>query len=175
MNNAISVKNIEIKMSHDGLYCINDLHRASGGEEKNKPSNWLALSQVAELERELLIAGIPAIRKSAGRYGGTYVSKELVYAYAMWTSARFHLDVIRVFDSQTKVKTDLDCLVGDVKSACMRLSTQIDKTSVSLNEIKAHGKSWGAYGNMIKKAKRDAVSELEKLKDSIQCKLDFMS
>lgn len=174
MSNAISIRSSEIKMNSEGMYCLNDLHKASGGDDKNKPSNWLALSSVAELECEILKAGIPAIKKSAGRYGGTFVCKELVYAYAMWISAKFHLEVIRVFDGQTKVKTELDCLVDDVKAASAKLSTQINKTSASLSEIKSHGQSWGTYGHAIRKAKQEAVKELESLKSRIQIELDFM-
>lgn len=174
MTNAISIRQLEVKMNGDGMYCLNDLHKASGGEEKDKPSNWLATQQVKELESEILNAGIQAIKKSAGRYGGTYVCKELVYAYAMWISAKFNLEVIRVFDQQTQTKTELDCLVDNVKDISSKLDRQLDKTSLSLTELKSHGQSWGAYGASIRKAKKEAVTELEQLKDKIQLKLDLM-
>ena len=101
MSNII-IANQVIRQDEDGLYCLNDLHRASGGQSKHRAGYWLNNEVTTELIKELdTEAGIPAsvrIRKG-GSNQGTYVRKELVYAYAMWISPKFHLHVIRAFDA----------------------------------------------------------------------------
>lgn len=102
----IKIDNASIRADQHGRYSLNDLHKASGGNVKNKPSNFLQNDKTQELVAELIDAGNPssiniepvsAIR--GGPEQGTYVVKELVYAYAMWISAAFHLKVIRTFDT----------------------------------------------------------------------------
>ncbi|MFB1072319.1 KilA-N domain-containing protein [Vibrio diabolicus] len=85
----------------DGLYSLNDLHKASGGNQNHKPVHFLKNKQTQELidEIEQSKNSYFAVKtKRGGMNSGTWVCKELVYSYAMWISAKFHLQVIRAFD-----------------------------------------------------------------------------
>ena len=87
----------------NGLYCLNDLHKASGNNKKHQPSNFMRNSEVMELADELIQTsgkGIEQVtqRINGGEMRGTYACKELVYRYAMWISPKFALLVIRTFD-----------------------------------------------------------------------------
>lgn len=102
---ALTISDIAIHQDSFGRFSLNDLHKASGGQNKHKPNLWLTNQQTQELIAELskdeaiLKAGIPAFSSIQGRNGGTYAVKELVYAYAMWISAKFHIAVIRAYDA----------------------------------------------------------------------------
>jgi prophage antirepressor-like protein len=102
--NSLTVIDTSIRL-YDGLYCLNDLHNASGGEKVKAPNEWLRNLQTKELVQEIKdqtgnsrFAPIKTIRGGKGG-SGTYACRELVYAYAMWISAKFHLAVIRAFDA----------------------------------------------------------------------------
>ncbi|MDR0702905.1 MAG: KilA-N domain-containing protein [Azoarcus sp.] len=84
---------------HDGLYSLNDLHRASGGEAKHQPRYFFANEQTKKLAEKLKTenSGIPLFETRRGVHGGTYACRELVIAYAAWISPAFHLIVLRVF------------------------------------------------------------------------------
>lgn len=97
---ALTVFTSEIRQL-DGLYSLNDLHAASGGNRKHQPSNFMRMDTTLELIAEIKSSDLRIIpfNSLAGRKGGTYVCRELVYAYAMWISPKFHLQVIRAFDA----------------------------------------------------------------------------
>ncbi len=93
---ALSIGTTTVQHDNEGRYCLNDLHRAAGGEKRHQPSDWLRLDQTQEIVREMEIPGNPGIVARQGL--GTFVPKELVYSYAMWISPAFHLHVVREFD-----------------------------------------------------------------------------
>ena len=98
---SLTILNAPIRQQ-DGLYSLNDLHQASGGEPKHQPNRFIRLDQTKGLIDEIINypdMGSLAIKQQQGRNGGTYACKELVYAYAMWISPTFHLAVIRAFDT----------------------------------------------------------------------------
>jgi len=96
----ISIGGTVIRQDAQGRYCLNDLHKAAGAENRHRPSLWIENAGTQELIAEIAKAGIPALNSvKGGNASGTYVVKELVYAYAMWISPRFHLAVIRAYDA----------------------------------------------------------------------------
>jgi hypothetical protein len=98
---ALTIGNITVRHDKDGRFNLNDLHKASGGANKHRPSIWLSNQQTIALLDELssnsCLAPVESLK--GGKTPGTYVVKELVYAYAMWISAKFHITVIRAYDA----------------------------------------------------------------------------
>ena len=105
--NAITISNVSIRQTENQLYNLNDLHKAAGKEKRHQPSNWLATQQAIDLIEELQAPEIQGAEQNQQviqvKNGvGTFVCKELVYAYATWISAKFFLlqsiRFARIFD-----------------------------------------------------------------------------
>ena len=98
--NKIQISNVTIRQNENHLYNLNDLHKAAGDKPEHQPNRWLRNKQTQELITEIEAQGGIAVTTSqGGKNRGTFVCKELVYAYATWISAKFFLLVIRTFDA----------------------------------------------------------------------------
>lgn len=104
-----TIASTAIRQDAQGRFCLNDLHKAAGSAQKDRPGYFLARKETKELVSELASeskVGIPALPLEVihgGPQRGTYVVKELVYAYAMWISPRFNIEVIRAYDAMVTV------------------------------------------------------------------------
>lgn len=99
----IVIASVTITTDQAGRFSLNDLHKAAGAENRHQPAQFMRLDStdalVAEMANENSDMGNPISVTRGGAAQGTYVCRELVYAYAMWISAKFHLEVIRTFDA----------------------------------------------------------------------------
>ena len=127
------IVNTEIRTDAEGRYSLNDLHKAAGGEERHQPAFFLRNEQtqslISEIERSANSQigsdrGIPLSVKKGGHNQGSYGAKELVYAYAMWISPKFHLQVIRAYDA---------LVTGDLEKAQRTATVQkLSRTQASI-------------------------------------------
>ncbi len=106
----------------DGLYSLNDLHRANGSNKKQKPANFMRIENTKNLITEIercsdmsngtKSTAYKVIKGGDSEQQGTFVCRELVYSYAMWISPRFQLLVIRAFDSMISQQVELSDLLN---------------------------------------------------------------
>lgn len=100
----LAIQGVDIRMDAEGRYCLNDLQRAATVGMNSRTVEvyeFMRRPETCELIAEISNTGnsrIPPVETKRGNGGGTYVCKELVYAYAMWISPSFNLKVIRAFD-----------------------------------------------------------------------------
>lgn len=130
----LMIVNTEIRKDDQGRFCLNDLHRAAGGEDKHRPTYYLKLMSTMALIEEMEKDGIPSIDTKQGV--GSFVAKELVYGYAMWISPSFHLKVIRTFDAISTQSAPV--IHNPERRAMIQLLTEVDALDnrISLLEAK---------------------------------------
>ena len=178
---AIEIDGAVIRQDQFGRYCLNDLHKASGGEQKNQPRYFLENKQTQDLAQALTDSGIPLSPINVIRGGleqGTYVVKQIVYAYAMWISAAFNLKVINTFDAvatgamQPQITTPQDYLSAlkalVVSEEQKQLAIQERDHAIATKAEIGSRREATAMGRLSAK-----VKEVEKLKTQLDSSTGF--
>ncbi|MDC9588357.1 phage antirepressor KilAC domain-containing protein [Xenorhabdus sp. XENO-10] len=106
MNNVANknlpvIAGVEITTDSEGRFNLNALHKASGGNDSKKPSEWLRLSSSKSLINELsgnshLGQEVLKVQKG-GITPGTFAHELLAVSYAGWISPSFQLQVNQTF------------------------------------------------------------------------------
>ena len=148
---ALKISDIAVRQDAEGRYYLNDLHKSAGNLQKHRPKYFLATQQTIDLINEIEIGGITPIVTKQGL--GTFVAKELIYAYGMWISAAFTLKVIRAYDQLQTNPIDRQQLVNQ----CSELSEQIHELLGSINQYKAHIGGY-EYGGPALQNHTDSIS-----------------
>lgn len=132
------VADIAIRQDSHGRYCLNDLHKAAGEEQRHQPRYWLSNKQTTELVDELGDSGkaLSVVRGGPGQ--GTYVVKQLVYAYAMWISPAFSLKVIRAYDAIVRGDFSSEYLPAILQEIDQRLSARLVDLEAAIETL-IHG------------------------------------
>lgn len=109
--NALIIAGISVRQDAEGRFCLNDLHKAAVANQRAKakthqPANFMRRNETKALEGAIVrrssdLRTAPSVVINGGKNGehGTFVCRQMVYAYAMWIDADFHLDVIEAFDA----------------------------------------------------------------------------
>lgn len=146
-NQTFTIADTTISMV-DGLYSLNDVHKASGNVEKHRPAFFVRNQEVTDLANEIMqcanLHSDQVIRKiNGGHNRGTYACKEIVYRYAMWISPKFALIVIRAFDAMV-TRTD-----STQRAVLVAACTKLSAGNMAISDVyKMVGGKFG-YDNII--------------------------
>ena len=88
---ALTISDVVIRQDKKGRYCLNDLHKAAGGEERHTPNRFTRSesykSLIDELTPDLAFAPVESIR--GGKNPGTYGCKEIITYSGMLNNSIF--------------------------------------------------------------------------------------
>ena len=145
MSNDLTVLNCSIHGDSQGRFSLNDLHAAAGNLDKDRPTRWLRLGSTQALIQEMSSVqkwsdeqNQPLTTKAGPveTGGGTYASRELVIAYAMWISPKFMLKVIETFDRVQQEENARLKVAADAYAELASSSTDmlISEAALTLNQ-----------------------------------------
>ena len=174
-----------IRVDEHGRYSLTDLWKAGGSLETKKPSKFERTDRHSELVDILKGRNLPfnPYVKTRGRYnGGTWTTKEMIVAYAIYVSADMHMKVIDVFISAAsghgekavaiaQNNEDLISLLDKRDELFLTASTQSERNEIERleNEISKHTRPSAQKLKMMRgRGKKFVESELSRINSLIQ-------
>ena len=120
----IIIRNTTIRMDAQGRYCLNDIHKAAGGLDKDRPGHWTRNAKTQSYIKYLVkkthssctnlsdsctnlsdtIVVNPLVSFNSSHVG-TYAVENLAIDYAAWISTSFKDDVYNAYKESIKKKT----------------------------------------------------------------------
>jgi len=146
--NDLIIDTITIRKDSEGRFCLNDLHKASGGASRHQPGKWLENKQTKDLLDALMtVTGNPVteqiqplkILQGGDGLQGTFVCEDLVYDYAMWISAEFKIKVIRAYRSLVEIPAPVQPVLHPM--------TEADLVSNAVENMIKIANAFGFKGN----------------------------
>ena len=164
------MKNIElsgktIRLDENGLICLTDIWKASGGQQKNKPATKFLNNESTKrfIDSLNLKVGYPTLRIiHGGKNAGTWADKLICYKYAGFIDADFEVGVYTILDKYFS---------GELKPENFndRLQDWAARELACDKKGSFHGRELALHRNR----KNQLHDEGEKLLSEIQIKIDF--
>lgn len=130
----LAILNTSIR-TYENLFNLKDLHIASGNEKKHEPNRFVRLDTTKALIAEIEKDNQHALKIIRGTNGGTYACEELVIAYAMWISPKFHLIVLRAFLAMHRNQPQQKTAVDDRAGLRNAVSFLVNKKGLLYSEV----------------------------------------
>lgn len=78
-----------VRVDDNGYFCLTDIWKATGGEDKNRPKDFLRNDKTKEFVDVLEKGEISPFYTTLGRQGGTWAVEDLTFEYVGWIKAEF--------------------------------------------------------------------------------------
>jgi len=117
----MKIANVEINKNDNGLYSLNDLHKASGGDVSKRPAQWLRTDRATRLIKALesdahLCTPLQTVH---GDGGGTFGGRHVLVAYSTYLSVEMEILVQQAFidkvEGQSKPLSPAEQLMQQAK------------------------------------------------------------
>jgi len=137
--NNITITGLTISQNGNGLYSLNDLHKASGLPAHKAPGEFIKNDRTKKFINVLVGRGFSLpLETAVGGRSGTFGVKQVLCAYGSWLSPEIDVEVHEAFIEKIEQKplTQMEMIHG-MSGALIALEAKLAQIPILQDEIKA--------------------------------------